>query len=129
MSKHTPGPWEFQLDQPRRNEYPWFSINASNRRIASTEQFPCEGLWPCDALKSPEESEANAKLIAAAPELLEACRIALDTISKIAIETGDVYWINPPYQAAAVHESVVQRLHVVIHDATGEPLPDSLDPC
>lgn len=60
---------------------------------------------------------ANARLIAAAPELLETCKAVLDAIEQADLN-GTVLWINPPYQAAAVHESASQRLMNVIADAT-----------
>ena len=55
MSKHTPGPW--------RNEHDFASICKDNQTLARL--YYGEG-------RSEFESEANAKLMAAAPEMLEA---------------------------------------------------------
>jgi hypothetical protein len=63
-SKHTPGPWHCKT-------------------------VPIGRIWIQDSTtyavahvaKSRKESEANAHLIAAAPELLEACEMARDVIS------------------------------------------------
>jgi hypothetical protein len=67
MSQHTPGPWrsrpiyesgwvDIVADDPTRSAY----------EVASTRH---------------EHAEANARLIAAAPELLEACKWVLTTLT------------------------------------------------
>ena len=67
MSTHTPGPWIIVgriIDAvPRSSSLP-------PERIAILDQGPTEG-----------ESEANARLIAAAPDLLAACIAALPALS------------------------------------------------
>ncbi|HKB54226.1 MAG TPA: hypothetical protein VKD22_09510 [Ramlibacter sp.] len=60
MSTHTPGPWtadEFDEDQ--------------------TCVWSAGGILVCHACTVDAEGEANARLVAAAPDLLEACRLAL----------------------------------------------------
>ena len=57
-SAHTPGPWHARHDTVRWNVY------ESDDRCLACLQLPC--------------TEANARLIAAAPELLEACKALLD---------------------------------------------------
>ena len=62
MSKHTPGPWE-----PGEEAGIW----AGKRKICVMRYF----LNKSNPLKICEkETQANARLIAAAPELLEACK-------------------------------------------------------
>lgn len=63
MSKHTPAPWEIRED----TQYPLHGIWANNSK------FPTYIARTCFA----PNSEANAKLIAAAPELLEALEFLL----------------------------------------------------
>ena len=62
MNKHTPGPWV-------TNDRYKTSVNAGKKHIAMVNQFKIgdveSDVWG-------EEHEANAQLIAAAPELLEA---------------------------------------------------------
>lgn len=58
MSKHTPGPWFI-------NNY-----NAQIDADAFGNKPVCQLLWPT-AIRSENETLANARLIAAAPELLE----------------------------------------------------------
>jgi hypothetical protein len=67
MSKHTPGPW-FVVNIGADDE-PMMSVKAA--RIAGQE--PRHEVAICATGDSPQEMEdANARLIAAAPELLEA---------------------------------------------------------
>ena len=56
---------------------------------------------------------ANAKLYAAAPDLLEACEAVLDVIQATDLN-GVALWIRPPYQAAAVHETATERLDAAL---------------
>ena len=64
MSKHTPGPWR-----------------ASELGVLS-DKLTSYGNWYVCSLIDPdnEEHKANARLIAAAPELLAACKKALEAI-------------------------------------------------
>lgn len=72
MSKHTEGPWEIN------------GVNEDNgrTRIGSAKDYICEMCHNPDDEASVEENEqqteANVNLIASAPELLEACKNALD---------------------------------------------------
>ncbi len=54
-SKHTPGPWEYHISDHGLDVY------GQKKHVCG------EGWYPR------EEKEANARLIAAAPELLDAC--------------------------------------------------------
>jgi len=67
MSKHTPAPWEIRED----TQYPLHGIWANNSK------FPTYIARTCFA----PNSEANAKLIADAPELLEALKKIANTSS------------------------------------------------
>jgi len=72
--KHTPAPWYTSIDKSITGEFkPYFDVYSKiNGRtlIANCSNF----MWRGDDML--DEAEANAKLIAAAPELLE----ALETI-------------------------------------------------
>jgi hypothetical protein len=91
MSKHTQGPWKYRLN----NSAVAFRVTDVRERLVtsiswnsvSDEHFP-----PRD------EAEANAHLIAAAPELLE----ALETLvrNKRLIMTEENFAKNPGLQAA-----------------------------
>jgi hypothetical protein len=67
--KHTPGPW--QLSRNQRN---------TKARISGKEWEWFARIWvSIDGEPSPE-GEANARLIAAAPDMLAALQMAADTI-------------------------------------------------
>lgn len=63
-SKHTPGPWN-------RVGFGIWTESDGNRRVACAEVD--DGCGPYK-VQTEEEAKANAQLIAAAPELLAACR-------------------------------------------------------
>lgn len=66
MSKHTPGPWEIRTELGINNKH-LLLIDGDNSSYCV-----------CDVgAKRVIENLSNARLIAAAPELLEACKEAL----------------------------------------------------
>ena len=88
--KHTPGPWSAE-EYDKLSE---FSINAAKRQIARTNGHNLDV----------DEHEANAHLIAAAPELYE----ALQYIQRWLNETG-----------LDVHQSVPQMINAALAKAEG----------
>ncbi len=70
MSKHTPGPWKVI--------YHFNVVSSKNRGVATTGGY-ANNIEDSNALHA--ESVANAKLIAAAPDLLEALELALDALA------------------------------------------------
>ncbi len=62
--EHTPGPWEYE-GTDLRSHFP-FAVKAGADPVAKVEDFGTSGT-----------PEANARLIAAAPELLEVCEMTL----------------------------------------------------
>ncbi len=74
--KHTPGPWQRANRESISTAY-LYGPN-SKRFIATVYNSPCD----------PDEQEANAHLIAAAPEMLE----ALETLEmKLDCLSGDIF--------------------------------------
>lgn len=63
MSAHTPGPWKIERASDPGPFHFHYLVDATDKIVASTWAPPSES-----------ESEANARLIAAAPDLLEALR-------------------------------------------------------
>ena len=59
---HTPGPWSIEDCTPGESTGLCFAINSENNVIARTTDG-----W--------KEAQANARLIASAPELLEMCKL------------------------------------------------------
>ena len=68
MSKHTPGPWEVDESNP----------NLVARLVDGVYEYVCEVAPSSFSTRecSDEQEEADARLIAAAPELLAALRVA-----------------------------------------------------
>ncbi len=75
--KHTPGPWRaYQGEETKRGRtrYYWAVAPAVGGRIAELDD------------PFPASDEANAHLIAAAPDLLVACEAALDWFVSVAAD-------------------------------------------
>lgn len=75
-TQHTPGPWKVSQ-----------SASLSAGRPVKTRDGQAVALCPAAGLGLPfdqacDQADANARLIAAAPDLLEACKRALDIINK-----------------------------------------------
>src|SRR5690606_3860687 len=82
MSKHTPGPWKLKhvknghhIFMGQATRTPWHY--PSHCKIEYEHD-----VWPEDG-EQYEEAEANARLIAAAPELLGVCKSALSFIEAL----------------------------------------------
>ena len=68
MSKHTPGPWSWGSD------YRGLYGSGEDNDVLSTAYY--ENMWLAHK-RDEAEREANARLIAAAPDLLEALQSAI----------------------------------------------------
>ena len=67
---HTPGPWAIEDCTPGESTGLRFAINSKNNVIARTTDG-----W--------KEAQANARLIASAPELLEMCKLLEECMETI----------------------------------------------
>lgn len=76
QSKHTPGPW----------------LISSKGTIVVGDRTICDLNYPIFPIERPDELSANARLIAAAPELLEGCKEALRFLIHIEGRVGDMAW-------------------------------------
>ena len=94
--KHTMGPWYLDFDtvstEPRRKGYVLAQVSFGSI--------------------DPDEVKANAHLIAAAPELLEACKHAIRILELYA----------PPDDPVA--HKVIDILRTTINKAEGTPCPE-----
>lgn len=86
--KHTPGPWLYNQDEG--------TIYVHGCPLAEII-----------AARSAEEIEGNAQLIAAAPDLLEGCKIAIDAMCDYANFTGH-------------KKAEIQKLKRIVAKAMGE---------
>jgi hypothetical protein len=73
MSKFTPGPWEVEFMADRDGD--WFSIEAPMVGRSGT----VADTYNRDHVIEADEDRANARLMAAAPDLLEACMAMVAT--------------------------------------------------
>lgn len=73
MNKHTPGPWHIQDDHGKR----WIETSGNDDTIAEIHRRASKG-----SVYSCKEAEANAHLIAAAPELLADLITAATTLRR-----------------------------------------------
>ena len=71
---HTPGPWKACLNEPL--------ITVPGHLIKTDDEVerPIASLWEGGGTEGKPTQIANAKLIAAAPDLLEACRMAREEL-------------------------------------------------
>ena len=80
MTKHTPGPWTWGRTEDGHEIRMGNAINAVGIYDSHCVIEYNHSVWPYDGdepNKQYEEAEANARLIAAAPDLLAACKEAL----------------------------------------------------
>jgi hypothetical protein len=103
MSEHTPAPWHVRTN-PIRDDEPRDVVNTS-QLIAEVREFYSAG-----------EREANARLIAAAPELLEVLLEARAELSRVQYDVvRSVQANNTPEMQA-----LVDRLDAAIAKALGQ---------
>ena len=80
MNKHTPGPWIWEEGQPNIKKY-W---NGANHQVAAVDYKKLA--WHEDSNCAGRESGANARLIAAAPDLLALHKKHMELMMEIAQE-------------------------------------------
>lgn len=86
--KHTPGPWKTQYNEFAKN---WVVRDGLDRLVASTSSSHMVDTRPGSPYL-PEVGEANALLIAAAPQTLEALKLAEKTIARVCEILGVPQW-------------------------------------
>lgn len=85
MAKHTPGPWRYRGWPSKRIDAGAEPFNSG--QIAEVDTYGTKG-YGIDGKSAAKEAEANARLIASAPELLEAVK---DLIEYAEIQEVDLY--------------------------------------
>jgi hypothetical protein len=102
-AKHTPGPWSIDRTGERHGQRP-YGISAGKRGPTPKNIVN----WGGVAAPASQESEANARLIASAPDLLEACQTALAYCEHL---QSSMFGVEPTHAA---------ELRAAIAKATGE---------
>lgn len=97
-AKHTPGPWRVSEQSPTIIKQDMRMIgNESGVLIGSASGYTGSGFFPTD-----EEAVANARLIAAAPELLEALEEVMSMLgSELVKDTLGYEWHDKARAAIA----------------------------
>jgi hypothetical protein len=105
-AKHTPGPWKYHTESHRN-------------LVAGPDRLFVADVWTNDRLDA--ERMANARLIAAAPELLAALRVAL---SWVELDTPN--GVQHPFPAWALRDNgeadaqwIADRVRAAIAKAEG----------
>jgi hypothetical protein len=98
-TKHTPGPWE----AVEARVYQKFTVcgQPSSRLVCSCSTHSDYTPW--------SEQNANARLIASAPELLAACSaVAEDCRLVCNLETGEKYYPITPDEMGAIRRAIAK---------------------
>jgi hypothetical protein len=103
MSGYTPGPWH--VCPENQADHQWVIAQADGSSVADCSPV---GPWVSDVT-----ADANARLIAAAPDVLEALMVAREWMR------GDK-WRNSTVEKHASWEAVMRGIDAAIAKATGE---------
>lgn len=82
--EHTPGPWRVGIEDECCIPIEWLDSEPGR----PGEQYEVATVAYFDGFPPGERGEANARLIAAAPELLEALELAVATIDRLGGQRG-----------------------------------------
>ena len=85
MNKHTPGPWKYGIELSSRSGEWLISFDAGNRG---------RGIDIAETKAGSGQEEANARLIAAAPELLESLEHSQRLLERLGLQSSDEYQAN-----------------------------------
>ncbi len=102
--KHTPGPWTAWGTTIRANKGDY---------VASAKYYPIPGV-------DDDNSDANARLIAAAPELLEACKGVLALFASLTIQPNGDHDNPETDPAYIVTFGELAKLRAAIEKAEGQ---------
>lgn len=84
---HTPGPWGLQYESCEEFSFGFCVVAEAVTEDGEKDWATIAALGKEPDYISPEEQEANAQLIAAAPDLLEACKAARDALEGFTLGT------------------------------------------
>jgi hypothetical protein len=101
---HTPGPWDVERDeQLEKGEVVgvWLNIGSRHRYIIGTDGLSCQG----------PEDEANARLIAAAPDMYDALKAAIASgmVPVSSVSEGGAVKYSAQVQAADLVRAAIAK--------------------
>jgi hypothetical protein len=115
MSKHTPGPWTIKVD---KNQYDTF-FNEEVYAIYSKPNADTNILI-CDAgAIEYDENKANAKLIAAAPEMFEMLEHILSDSAHVD-EKDNSDGTSSPHEYVTLSRTDINEIRELVKKAKGE---------
>lgn len=105
--EHTPGPWSIESGDSVYSQADYAAL--------SQRGHTAHALCTIHAIPfSKGDTDANARLIAAAPDLLKACRLMLDAVNEHH-KDGSILWVSPGTTAWELLTDAIAK-------ATGENL-------
>ena len=118
--KHSPGPWKPVKGDGQVVDALMSIVDMNDIEIGKacqhwTEENSTSDGYKCSHGKSWEEITANTRLMAAGPELLRACQLAVETI-QILVDTG----MSNSFALVGLHEKLVRVIHKTIGDIEKE---------
>ena len=117
MSKHTPGPWTVWNGHSDVYAGP-ISSNTPGGIIGKPHQrLVCVAICDEDEEITDREQRANARLIAAAPLLLEACKA---TVAADEASIKEIQKEFPDYEPSPPNRAITDLLRTAIATAEGE---------
>ncbi len=108
-AKHTPGPWHFDDRQAGMGDCGSVEALTADRKMVTREV--CTVLFDDD---DPSEDAANARLIAAAPDLKQACEAIQAALSKYGAQLSDLFGHDEQFNDA------VEAVDAAIAKARGQ---------
>lgn len=127
MNKHTPGPWvvdhggtKGHIKSISRSLTP-IGKGTKNEYIPTPTICRYDGVLVVADTLTKQEKQANARLIAAAPEMLEALESARDTISYL-----KKYVMNQGLSAEMDAAEEIENIERVLQSATGENIEEAI---
>lgn len=116
-TRHTPGPW--RLD---RRQSCWAIVDASGQDVAYQDDAPrFHAGEPCGSITSrgrtAEELEANAALIAAAPDLLAALKTCREALAWYETQDNERHerYLEPPSAELQQADAAIAKAQGVTH--------------
>lgn len=106
MSNHSPGPWKSAQDftHPGWPQCPFLAVHDSEEHLVATVLLDTGEVCGVMEYSREDSAKANARLIAAAPELLEALEDILDELESLGMGES----ISTPQKA---YEAVLKTRH------------------
>lgn len=120
MAQFTPGPWRVQ----KPKHMAWTGVTGAFEIMADREgrepRLICEFPWSSPRLETAKEGEANARLIAAAPELYEALTALREVVREYILPVAQKSGRQIPIADAVGIETVFEGADKALAKVRGE---------